>query len=280
MPRTSGGGSIWGKLTRIIKDLKPKTDDTYDLGSSSKRWAYLYAVIAMVTSITIGGAYLTWNSSGYLFVNASTLINASLNVTDNVTADHYFGDGSELSNLPFNESFNASYVSSNYVPYSGASSNVNLGASYYLSADAVYADKIGNVAQAKFITMDTNPMVVNGSYFKTTEGFVADLYYASNAATWINTSVTPWILNTGLIASGGFCNSTNCYNITDFFDDTDTDTTYTNDSFALNAIPQTDLINFTDNLTQGDNIYHCFGDDSCSDGYIVWNGSGLLMKVS
>ncbi|MBW2990904.1 hypothetical protein KY348_04315 [Candidatus Woesearchaeota archaeon] len=32
------------------------------------------------------------------------------------------------------------------------------------------------------------------------------------------------------------------------------------------------------NISQNDNLYHCFGDDC--DGYIYWNGSSLIIKVS
>jgi len=43
----------------------------------------------------------------------------------------------------------------------------------------------------------------------------------------------------------------------------------------------TDTSNLTGtNMTFGDNDYLCFGNDGCSDSYITFNGTTLIIKVS
>ncbi|GAG60181.1 unnamed protein product, partial [marine sediment metagenome] len=67
-------------------------DDTSDLGAEDKRWAYIYAVIAVLTSLIIGGIYVGATAEGYFFINATTQINGSLIVNENITADYFFGE--------------------------------------------------------------------------------------------------------------------------------------------------------------------------------------------
>lgn len=104
----------WGK---VPEDIIPKTDETYDLGTANKRWAYLYAVIAILTSMVIGGIYLGATTEGYFLINATTQINGSLNVNENITAsnitaDYYFGNGSQLTDITLTET--DPYWSANY----------------------------------------------------------------------------------------------------------------------------------------------------------------------
>ena len=82
----SGGNS----LQSLAEDIIPAIDDTYDLGSLSKKWAFIYATIAVLGSIVIGGVIGLQNIDEILFVNATTnfssdvYINGSLGVgTDN-----------------------------------------------------------------------------------------------------------------------------------------------------------------------------------------------------
>ena len=53
MVETGAGGFHQPDFSALAEDLIPAEDDTYDLGAADKRWAYLYAVIAILTS-TIG----------------------------------------------------------------------------------------------------------------------------------------------------------------------------------------------------------------------------------
>ena len=91
--------SIPKKPTAFPSDLIPKDDDTYNLGSESKRWGVLYAVLAVLSSIVIGNVMLTSDIDGTLLINASTMINGSLNVTGNISGNTYFGDGSQLTGI-------------------------------------------------------------------------------------------------------------------------------------------------------------------------------------
>ena len=68
----------------VAADIIPQLDDTYDLGSQARRWAEIWAVFFFALAMTIGGIYL-YSSGGTLFINASTYINGSLNVSDSAT---------------------------------------------------------------------------------------------------------------------------------------------------------------------------------------------------
>lgn len=86
MVKTGAGGMSKVDLSKIAEDIIPEVHNTYDLGSESKQWAYLWVAIAMVTSLTIGGAIGLSNIDSILFINASTMINGSLIVLgDNIT---------------------------------------------------------------------------------------------------------------------------------------------------------------------------------------------------
>ncbi len=65
-------------LSQVAEDIIPNLNDTYDLGSFSKKWAFLFATVAILGSIVIGGAIGLSNVDGILFVNASTTINGTL----------------------------------------------------------------------------------------------------------------------------------------------------------------------------------------------------------
>ena len=93
----SGGNSTG--LDLVAEDIIPTDDNTYDLGSISKRWAAIWTVIAILTSLTVGAVYLATTAEGWLYINASTVINGSLNVTQNITAVAFFGDGSQLTGI-------------------------------------------------------------------------------------------------------------------------------------------------------------------------------------
>jgi len=81
MVRTSGSGRRDPDLSAHAGDIKPSADATYDLGGTSLRWNYLYAVIAVLTSLTVGGIYVATTSGGWFFINETTMINGSLNLT-------------------------------------------------------------------------------------------------------------------------------------------------------------------------------------------------------
>ena len=90
-------------LGSVAADIIAYLDDTYDLGSASIRWKTIFVVTAVLTSLIIGGAIKLSNVDGTLFINASTEINGSLTVRDNVTASYYHGDGSLLTGIATND---------------------------------------------------------------------------------------------------------------------------------------------------------------------------------
>lgn len=87
MVQTGASGRIIRGLGAVAEDIIPDVDDTRDLGSSAKRWAAIYVVLALVTSLTIGGVIKLTAIDGVLFVNASTQINRSLTVLENLTVN-------------------------------------------------------------------------------------------------------------------------------------------------------------------------------------------------
>jgi len=85
---TLSGGNSGVDLSAVAEDIIPALDDTYDLGSLSKKWAQIWTVLAIVTSIAIGGVIGLQDIGGILFINASTLVNGSLNVTNNINTQN------------------------------------------------------------------------------------------------------------------------------------------------------------------------------------------------
>ena len=89
MVETSATGRPSLDLSAVAEDIIPSADDTYDLGSNAKKWAALWVVLAMVTSLTVGGVVKLSISGGVLLINDSTQIQGDLTVDENllVTGD-------------------------------------------------------------------------------------------------------------------------------------------------------------------------------------------------
>ena len=173
MVETGASGRTFPGFEDIDDNLVPDADDTHDLGSDTNRWAALYAVLAIITSMTLGGVYLYVNTDGYFVINASTQINGSLNVTGNITADYYFGNGSGLTGVTaVFDNTNIAYYNQS-VNWSG---NINA-TGYYIFADYFIGDgsRLTNLSflsnstftldQIAAITNATNPNASN--YFAT-----------------------------------------------------------------------------------------------------------------
>ena len=93
MPRSRGSRGIWGLFGRIIKAMVPKTDDSVTIGTASKRWAQLFAVAVLASTLTLGTGVLLSAEGDRLLVNTTLHVNGSLiveaqpkgNVTLNVS---------------------------------------------------------------------------------------------------------------------------------------------------------------------------------------------------
>jgi len=95
MAYTGGKSSLLRALGALGRAIIPKLDATYDVGSVSKRFAGLYAVIAVLTSMVIGSVLINQAETGELEINTSVNINGSITLTD-MLANHsiilYEGD--------------------------------------------------------------------------------------------------------------------------------------------------------------------------------------------
>lgn len=86
MVQTRGSGKGFDP-SAVGEDLKPLQDAVQNLGSQSKRWAYVFASIAILTSVVIGSAIQLSETGGWLFINASTRVNGSMVVQEDLTVN-------------------------------------------------------------------------------------------------------------------------------------------------------------------------------------------------
>jgi len=100
MVETGAGGVSKVDLGNLKEDIIAAVDETYDLGSIDKKWAAIWVAIALVTSITIGGAINLSNVDGWLFINASTSVNGSMNISEDLNVSGTLTAGSfDITNL-------------------------------------------------------------------------------------------------------------------------------------------------------------------------------------
>lgn len=199
MVKTDAGGSSKIDLGNIQEDVIAAVDDTYDLGSASKKWAALWVAIAMVTSLTIGGVIGLSNIDSVLFINASTHVNGSLEVdvnisAINITADYFFGNGSQLTDLTLTET--DPLWTANQSNYSTTSTI--LGWNYWNSTWAAFNE---TYADTKYLQSETDPLwtanqssyfnksdILGFSYYNLTDFDIADYYLKSNPFSFYNST--------------------------------------------------------------------------------------------
>jgi len=80
-------------LGKVEEDIIPDIDNLRNLGSANRRWAQLFIAALVISTLTIGSIVLT-DDEGFLLINASTFINGTLNVSEEI-----FEDGVEVATL-------------------------------------------------------------------------------------------------------------------------------------------------------------------------------------
>jgi len=179
MVETWGSGKVAAEvdLSAVAQDILPADDDTYNIGSASKRWASIYAMLAVLTSLLIGGVLLSVSPAGILVVNDSMQINGSLNVTENITAGYFFGDGSQLTGVVGGIWTNVSGVAT-YLDDVNISGNLDVN---NISADwlkANYLELSGNITTVDVIKFEqdtTNHLIYDNSTCMILEGDTASV---------------------------------------------------------------------------------------------------------
>ena len=186
MVETGAGGMSKVDLSAITEDLVPSVTNTYNIGLSDAQWAAIWVTIAIVTSIAIGGAIGLSNVDGWLFVNASTHVNGSLNVSENITAvnitasGNYYGNASEMDGLPTpdNESWNESHAfelfvnQSDFIP-ANFSWNQSLGDTLYADISVTGDNSSWNETHANTLYA-TIAQILAFNYYNSTDFDIAD----------------------------------------------------------------------------------------------------------
>jgi hypothetical protein len=136
----------------IPDDILPDTDNTYDIGSATKRWAYLYAVIAVLTSLTIGNIYLGATSEGLLLINASTEINGTLNISDNLDVQNITAhDITATGTVAITENLSADNITTEDISATGDGTFAGDLSANYVDVNVIEVE-VFNVTNVSYIT--------------------------------------------------------------------------------------------------------------------------------
>ena len=91
----------------LAGNIVPITSNVYSLGNSTNQWSDLYV---SNTTIYMNNVPISLTSANVLTVNGESLLsndsNTSISTTGNITADYFFGDGSQLTGLNTNKILN------------------------------------------------------------------------------------------------------------------------------------------------------------------------------
>jgi hypothetical protein len=88
-----------------VGNIVPSGNAVYSLGNATNQWADLWV---SNSTIYINSVPITLGAGNVLQVNGEAVLsndsNTSITTTGNITADYFIGDGSQLTNLPFDAS--------------------------------------------------------------------------------------------------------------------------------------------------------------------------------
>jgi len=148
MAYTSGGGALWRRLAAIAQSIIPSADDTYDLGSSSKKWAAIYGVLAVIATLTVTNLVVT---SGQVF---------SINISDNLSSSVVFQEnGSAYLSIVTSDGSEAVTIASNAleVPFNLVNGSMDIASGNLSVSGNVSATYfLGDVSQATGLTGSTD----------------------------------------------------------------------------------------------------------------------------
>lgn len=266
-----GGGSV--DLSAVSEDIKPDADVTRDLGSDTKRWAYVYAAIAILSSMVIGGLFVD-SSGNVLMINGSLQVNGSITALDNITADYYYGDGSKLTGLAGGGDITEVNTPDKYISGGATSGAVTLSFNETALNETIvaYSTDTDTHAAAAGLYLYNDSTTISFNETKLNETIDA----RDTDTTYSNSS-----FKTDSIPGNVSCSRING-SVSDLCSlaDTDTNTLYYNSSFNIENIPGRVVHNSTTNLTLQDNYFICLGSSGCQDSYIRFNGTTLRIRVN
>lgn len=281
-PQGAGAGT---NLSSVGQDVVPASDNTYDLGSSNKRWAVLWAVLAIMGSLVIGTAYKVTlgTGPGGLSINDSVQINGSLNVSDNISSPYFIGDGSLLTGISatIGNTSRIDFPSVDVSIVDGTNTWLKLiGASEPQSTNADRNLNVYNLLARNVIELSGQGKLIYG--YTDVDKYV--LYNSTeDNITWQVDSGANFHFKDGVVYSdegfkGNFSGFLDCTNITGSVSnlcsivDTDTDTYNSTEEIrdAVNNTPgvmNLDQVNVTGNMTLGNHT-------------ISWNSTTLSIRVT
>lgn len=105
MVETGASGVKKTDFSAVTENIIPSIDDTFDLGSAAKRWAAIFVVLALVTSITIGGAIKLTTVGNTLIINDSTQIQGNLTIDNDLEVKGFLNVSGGPSNFTGNAIF-------------------------------------------------------------------------------------------------------------------------------------------------------------------------------